>query len=61
MRSRHAGAVAAIIGSIGLLTISRNPRFDNFHAVDVLQLLASGMCYGVALAGLLNRLRTRQG
>jgi hypothetical protein len=58
MRSRHAGGVAAMIGLIGLMPLTRNARFESFHTVDVLQLLASGMCFGVALAGLFNKLRT---
>jgi hypothetical protein len=33
------------------------PRFASFHNVDVLQLLASGMCFGVALAALIALLR----
>jgi hypothetical protein len=28
------------------------PRFESFRNVDVLQLLASGMCFGVALSAL---------
>ncbi|MDQ6678357.1 MAG: hypothetical protein M3Z09_13815 [Acidobacteriota bacterium] len=42
-------AVVLIIGLIGLGNVTRNPRFQAFHAVDVLQLLASGVCFGVAL------------
>ena len=39
-----------LIGSIGLINLTQRPRFANFHTVDVLQLVATGMCYGVALA-----------
>ena len=49
-----------IIGMIGLLSLTRNPRFAAFHTVDVLQLIASGMCFGVALAALLIMLRGRR-
>lgn len=51
MNSRKSSAaILIIIGAIGLTFVTRNPRFANFHAVDVLQLLASGMCFGVAIA-----------
>jgi uncharacterized membrane protein len=49
--------VPLLIGIIGLSTLMRNPRFEAFHTVDVLQLIASGMCFGVALAVLLGMLR----
>ncbi len=49
--------VPVLVGTIGMVTLSRNPRFEMFHAVDVLQLLASGMCYGVALMALIMSFR----
>ncbi|MFZ0921940.1 MAG: hypothetical protein WA020_02675, partial [Candidatus Acidiferrales bacterium] len=45
--------VLIVIGSVGFLNLSQRPRFQAFRTVDVLQLLATGMCYGVALAGIL--------
>ena len=30
-----------------------SPRFATFHAIDVVRLIASGMCFGAALAALL--------
>ena len=60
MHSRKTGAIVLIIGLIGLTTITRNPRFETFHAVDVLQLLASGMCFGVALMAFLGRLSPKR-
>ena len=44
--------VLIFIGSIGFLNVTRKDRYKAFHAVDVLQLVATGMCYGVALAGI---------
>jgi hypothetical protein len=41
-----------MIGLIGFMNVARNPRFETFHAVDVLQLLATGACIGVAAATL---------
>ena len=45
--------VPALVGLIGLVSLINRPRFQMYHAVDVLQLLASGLCFGIALAGLL--------
>lgn len=45
--------VPILIGSIGLMNLMNKPRFAGFHNVDVLQLLATGMCYGVALCAFL--------
>ena len=42
--------VVIIIGLIGIFNISRTGRFATFHTVDILQLLVSGMCFGVALS-----------
>ena len=59
MKSRKAIAIPVFIGLIGLMPLMRNPRFEMFHTVDVLQLLASGMCFGVGLAGLIAILKER--
>jgi hypothetical protein len=44
--------VPILIGSIGLSMLAHNPRFEMYRSVDVLQLLASGACFGVALSGM---------
>lgn len=49
-----------MIGCIGISNSARNPRFESFHNVDILQLLASGMCFGVALTTLVVYLRVRR-
>jgi hypothetical protein len=49
--------VPLIVGLIGLMNLMNRPRFASFHNVDVLQLLVSGMCFGVALAMLIALLR----
>lgn len=49
--------VPAIIGLSGLMNLMHQPRFESFRNVDVLQLIASGMCFGVALAALIVLLR----
>lgn len=45
------------IGLIGLLSLMQRPRFALIHSVDVLQLLACGMCLGMALAGVIVAIR----
>jgi hypothetical protein len=50
-------AVPLIVGVIGLINLMQNPRFAAFHRVDVLQLIASGMCFGVALSALFALMR----
>ena len=45
--------VPLIIGLIGLFNVVRQPRFETIHTVDVLQMIASGMCFGVALVAVI--------
>lgn len=49
-----------IIGMIGFFNLTQKERFSSFHRVDVLQLLATGMCFGIALAALFALLRGRR-
>ena len=63
MRNRRqpwsAILLALIVGSVGLSTVMQRPRFALIHTVDVVQLLGSGACFGVALAALGFWLRSR--
>jgi hypothetical protein len=59
-RARVSTGVAFSIGLIGLVTLMSRSRFASFHTVDVLQLLASGMCFDVALASAFGGLRGRR-
>jgi hypothetical protein len=52
-----APMICVIIGLIGFGNVSRSPRFASFQTVDVVQLIATGMCFGVALAALVAALR----
>ncbi len=48
--------VPLFIASMGLVAFSNtagSPRFATFHTIDVVRLIASGMCFGAALAALL--------
>jgi hypothetical protein len=40
-----------VVGFIGLYNVAHHPRFEAIHTVDVVQLVASGVCFGVALVG----------
>lgn len=60
IRKRSLGvsiSVLIVIGSVGFINLSQRARFQAFHTVDVLQLLATGMCYSVALAGMFSYFR----
>jgi hypothetical protein len=50
-------AVPGILGLIGLITLMGRPQFQAIRSVDALQLLASGILLGVALAEVLARMR----
>jgi hypothetical protein len=45
-----SAAIVVFVGLIGLFNLMGRPRFASYHTVDVIQLLASGMCFGVGLA-----------
>jgi hypothetical protein len=50
-------AMPLVIGLVGLMNLMHQPRFATFRNVDIVQLLGSGMCFGVALVGLFSLLR----
>lgn len=56
-RQRGVPAVIFLVGLIGLINMMQRPRFAAFHAVDVIQLLASGMCFGIAFMALVTSFR----
>ncbi len=51
--ARRGGAVfpvgLVLLGILGIFVMIERPRFQAYHAVDVVQLVASGMCFGAAL------------
>lgn len=49
----RSASMLLIIGSIGLTQLMRRDRFELIHTVDVIQLLASGVCFGIAATLLL--------
>ena len=48
-----------LVGTIGLATLTLRPSFAGIRTVDFVQILASGMCFGVGLLALVQKLRTR--
>ncbi len=52
-------ALLVIFAAIALMNVARNPRFEAFHTVDVVGLMASGACLGVAFALILGKMRSK--
>lgn len=44
--------IPLLAGVPGLVHLMSEPRFDTIRTVDVVQLLGSGMCFGVALTAI---------
>jgi len=53
--------IALVAGIVGLATVTSRPRFSGYATVDVLELLASGLCFGIAFAGIVRVLRDSGG
>ena len=49
--------VPLLFGLMALVNVVGNPRIATLHGSDVVQLIAVGMCFGVALATLVVFLR----
>ena len=59
MFGRKSPLIPLILGLIAFGNVSRNARFALIHTVDVLQLVVCGMCFGIALAGLIANRRAK--
>ena len=46
--------------AVSLMNMTLNRRLEAFRAVDVVQLIGTGMCFGAALVGIVTILRKRQ-
>ena len=42
-----------LIGLLGFYRVAQSPHFESYRTVDVIQLVASGACFGAALAALI--------
>jgi hypothetical protein len=49
--------ISLVVGITSLTTVTSRPRFSGYATVDVLELVASGMCFGIALVGVVRTLR----
>lgn len=56
-RSRMIGVIMLLFGVMALVSSLNKPRVKPLHVPDILGLIGSGMCFGVALGALLGRLR----
>jgi hypothetical protein len=45
--------ITGFMGLIAFFNMASSPRFAAIRAVDVVRLMASGMCFGVALMALI--------
>jgi hypothetical protein len=43
--------VPIMVGVVGLFRVKRGPSFATYRAVDIVQLLRSGVCFGAAMVG----------
>ncbi len=46
-----------LFGLMALFNFISSPRFEAYRAVDVVRLVGCGMCFGVALVGIVIALR----
>ena len=49
--------ISLVVGITSLTTVISRPRFAGYAAVDVIELVASGMCFGVALVAIVRSVR----
>lgn len=45
--------IPLVIGLIGFSRVTQSPQFESYRTLDVVQLVASGACFGAALTGLI--------
>jgi len=50
---RFTGLFIALWGTLALLNSLSKPRIAALHATDILGLIGAGMCFGVAIVGLI--------
>lgn len=48
-----AWIVVLVVGLAGFYRVTQSPRFELYRAVDVVQLLGSGVCFGATMVGLI--------
>ena len=59
-RPRTAVFIGVAFGASSLISMAGSARLEAIRAVDVVQLIGIGMCFGAALVGIVIILRKRQ-
>ena len=49
--------IPLIVGLAGFSRVTQSPGFESYRTVDVVQLLGSGACFGVAMVGVILLIR----
>ena len=49
--------IPLIIGLVGFQRVTQSPSFEMYRAVDIVQLLGSGVCFGATMVGVIFMLR----
>ena len=49
--------IPLLIGLLGFYRVTQSPSFAMYRAVDIVQLLGSGVCFGAAMVGVIFMLR----
>ena len=49
--------IPLLVGFAGFYRVTQSPSFEMYRAVDVVQLLGSGVCFGAAMVGVIFMLR----
>jgi hypothetical protein len=49
--------IPLLIGFVGFYRVTQSPSFEIYRAVDIVQLLGSGVCFGAAMVGVILMLR----
>ncbi len=49
--------IPLLIGCAGFYRVAQSPSFEMYRAVDIVQLLGSGVCFGAAMVGIIFMLR----
>ena len=58
MKRPGTGALIAVLfGAVSLMNMALNGRLEALRAVDVVQLIGTGMCFGAAIVGIVTILR----
>jgi len=49
--------IPMLLGLAGFYRVTQSPHFDLYRAVDIVQLMGSGVCFGATMVGVIFMLR----